>query len=1213
MPARSSTRSHRPSRGRALTLAVTSAAVAALLVSPLAPVGSSSAAPTASTASPAAAPLDLPVDTLGDKLLTVEFAAPEATLEAGRAFTVSGTVSRVTQAAVGRRGAGTPATFTLAVTDVQGTVLGTQDVTTADDGSFTTTVPASLTDGLAGADDVALALRAVDASADGGYGSADAGAASVTLRGKAQGLRLTNSFVSSVGWVKPGQTYPSRILVTNPSKRTVKGARVTLKAPKGTAFRRAAGPGTRRVTARTLTWRVPALRGGRTATLVVTSKASSLKQLPTVVWRDLSTRASLAQGRRTTRATSHGPKVIPPAATYDTARYGDRPFPIIPVQYTDRAYVNGHDGLDLARKINSPAVKGSTFNLFQEMSLKQLYPRGTVPSAGIATAGFDYAPGFEFQGIDSTATTCTGATLGQVPGAVGSPLYSERITDGVYNLPGQTQFYGADANGSAVVGSLAGVAALAQIDSGCGFTGKLVADAVAVSDPDIDFSDFDTDKDGVVDFFMVVYAGCGGNGASQLAQCSPAPSDAAPYDNIWPHSSSLEGSIVDPVSGLTGYTTDDQLKDLTGKPLFYTSAARDKMTTKKTAFKVFVRVGPYNVNPETAIDKASVISHEYGHSLGLPDFYSGAGRETYGDWNLMATDKSQNMDAFSRQELGWVVPEVLTRGKRTIKNIPDSKQDTGTISWRTPAGKAYRLKRGRDGIVHNSRMYVAKLPGRELLSPSVFSTGAGASKSHVWYSGSGNDFGCVTDDKGHNFDLSLPRLSQVPAGTPVTVEFKSNWDIEWDFDYGYVLTSGTGKDFRSHASQEGYTTSNTDPLAGNPNQNGCQAALDNGITGTSGSYDAGTEVVDRKSGATPPGVFVQDSYDISDLAGTKSPTLRFSYSTDPGLARPGWFIDDVVVKAGGRVVYRTDFEKSGGPTDPFVFNGGCQPDNPGAPCTEGWQYVKAGAEAEFDHAYYLEMRDRSGFDLAGNGEIDRDPIGFQPGLYLSYTDEARGYGNTGSDGAPVQSPLDSTPDPGNTAPNLDDAAYQPSGGRSIFSDTVRGGSKPLYGHTDNYTDPSNSSTDPRHPGTANPWRFTYDCLSFRVLGMRGQGVGPARADGDLTGTVRFVIGKGCGRFGYGLPPRTPPRNSAPVARVTVSDTTPAVGQAVRFSAARSSDAQTPRGLDYTWSFDDGGPTKDASGVAPTHRFTRAGTYDVLVRVGDPRGLASFKRARVTVG
>lgn len=29
------------------------------------------------------------------------------------------------------------------------------------------------------------------------------------------GLAVENSFVSSVGWVKPGETYPSRILLTN--------------------------------------------------------------------------------------------------------------------------------------------------------------------------------------------------------------------------------------------------------------------------------------------------------------------------------------------------------------------------------------------------------------------------------------------------------------------------------------------------------------------------------------------------------------------------------------------------------------------------------------------------------------------------------------------------------------------------------------------------------------------------------------------------------------------------------------------------------------------------------------------------------------------------------------------------------------------------------------------------------------------------------------
>ena len=107
------------------------------------------------------------------------------------------------------------------------------------------------------------------------------------------------------------------------------------------------------------------------------------------MWRNLSSKATLTYkgGRR--RSVSRGPKVIPPNEIYDTARYGDRPFPVVPVDYFDRQHTPEHSGQRLANIINSRKVKGSTFNLYQEMSYKQLFPHGTVPSAGIATAGFD--------------------------------------------------------------------------------------------------------------------------------------------------------------------------------------------------------------------------------------------------------------------------------------------------------------------------------------------------------------------------------------------------------------------------------------------------------------------------------------------------------------------------------------------------------------------------------------------------------------------------------------------------------------------------------------------------------------------------------------------------------------------------------------------------------------------------------------------------------
>ena len=86
------------------------------------------------------------------------------------------------------------------------------------------------------------------------------------------------------------------------------------------------------------------------------------------------------------------------------------------------------------------------------------------------------------------------------------------------------------------------------IDSACGATDKSVYDAAVIADPEIDYNEYDFDKDGVVDFFMMVFVGLGGNGASQL-------DGVPPYDNIWPHSSSLEFTYTDEATGLSGYVS----------------------------------------------------------------------------------------------------------------------------------------------------------------------------------------------------------------------------------------------------------------------------------------------------------------------------------------------------------------------------------------------------------------------------------------------------------------------------------------------------------------------------------------------------------------------------------------------------------------------------------------------------------------------------------
>jgi immune inhibitor A len=925
------------------------------------------------------------------------------------------------------------------------------------------------------------------------------------------GLRVENSFVSSTGWVKPGDSYPSRILLTNEGSSAVGGVSVTVPATRGmswTGVRSAVG--SPRLSSGTVTWTFPTVAAGATLALVLEAQAASTAQEPTIVWRNLSSIASVSVGGGSaTKVASHGPKVIPPTGGYETARYGDRPFPVVPVDYAD--FTHSTPAAELETVINDPANPASTFNLFQEMSFGQLFPKGVIGSIGVDSRPVAPEDELRFSTIDPDQTnTCTGVTT--VDPTTGEPTaaYTERISDGWYQLPGQRQYYGADANGSALVGAVAGVGALQAIDSGCGPTAKAAYDAAVVADPDIDYNDFDTDKDGVVDFFEVVFQGCGGNGASQLGPAGGCDATDT-SDNIWPHSSSLEFSYTDPETGLTGYTSKDRLKDLEGNLLFYTDDSYTRTTTAQTDFPAFVRVGPYNVNPETSIEFASVISHEYGHSLGLPDYYSTGSRETYGDFNLMATDKGHHMDVIGKKEMGWIVPEVLAPGStRSVKDWQDSKIDTGTIRWVTPDGTPYTLSAANgDYGIHNGEAYVAALPGRQLLDPAKIEQGA--SGKQVWYSRQGNDFGCPPIG-GHNLDIAIPGLGDVAEGTPVTATFNSYFDIEWDYDYAFLLTGepdDKGKvTYTSHESENGYTT----PAATNPNANSCQSAYGNGITGTPASYDAGTAPVDRVAGNYPDGPFVEDSYDISELAGVDGGVLRFSYATDPGLARLGWVIDDLVVKAGDQVLFDSDFEDGdGGSDDPRVYNGGCKEDlsTSGGLCTEGWAYVAAGTPSELEHGYLMEMRDRSGFDVDGRGESDRGPTAFEPGLLLTYTDEAHGYGNVGTDNPPAQTPLDSVPQPEEDAPDLNDATFTAADGRNAFTDAA------ATPHVDNYSEPTRNPEKDADGDGSQPWTFDYDCLSFTVDALSGDINNEVDAY-DLVGDVRFATSRGCAPFNYGL-------------------------------------------------------------------------------------------------
>ena len=1132
--------------------------------------------------------------------------------------------------------------FKLRLRGSDGTVVGPfpEDgtITAEPDGSFAYTIPAGATDGFEGTPETGfattVAIEAVDATYDdpstGEWSAERAGASSLTLFTPPDVLLIENSFVSSTGWVKPGDTYPFRIMVRNFTETDATNVTVTVPAPDGAVFNDAvalSGAGTPAVTdgGESLSWTIPSVpkaAGGKPTvrTLVVEGRADSLADDPQIVWKDISSTATVTYNGYAGPALesiSHGPKVIPPNGGHETARYGDKPFPMVPVDYTDNKHQADNTGDALSTIVNDPETIESTFNLYQEMSFGQLFPKGTVPSAGIASAGFDYDPGFEFTRRDPQGD-CRGTTFGELPQETygATPLYPERIVNGWYQLPGDTEYYGGDFPAF-------DLGTASNKDGACGQSGKAVYDGAAIADPEIDYNEYDSDKDGVVDFFMLVFVGCGGNGASQLAPAGSCPYDTVPYDNIWPHSSSLEMQYKDEETGLRGFISDDQLKSLEEIPQCWLND--DRVQFEDCAadggdgdddLPVYVRVGPYNVNPENAIDSASVISHEYGHHLGLPDFYN-SGEEIYADLNLMAADYAQHMTIFSKQDMGWVVPEFIEPGTTLpVEDWREIKEDTGQIRWETPDGTPYTLSGDNgDQNIHNGEAYGFKLPVRQLIDPVKVREQTAQPGSQLWYSGRGNDFGC-SPNGGHNLDIFLPELSDLdPAeDVPITVSLKSSWDIEWDWDYGFVLTSPDGQNYLSHPSEQGYTTDATY----NPNGQTCLTETNNGLTGQSGSYEKGEPAPTQARNPADTtyndgSPFLLDSYDISDLAGAEKPILRFSYFTDAAFDRPGWFIDDIEVKAGDEVIYSSNFE--GEEESGRVFPGGCDPDgiSVAVQCTDPWTLVRADEGSTLDHAYYLELRDQALFDFNGYGQSDRGDTSWDPGAFIEYTDETHGYGNSGVPWPPAQHYLDSKPQPGldcvaESEGNCADASFTGAEGDNHFDDTVD--EDQPEGWVDNFEDPSNTENVEKYDD--ENWHFDYDCLSLDVTDIQGEGTGPDPGElgtpADLRADAVLRAGEGCRPMQY----YSMDFNEAPTALAQAKPRKGEVGQRFRFDGGRSYDDLTALD-DLTFAWDvDGDGFDDGDSQTMTHRYATAGTKTARLRVKDAQARRSIDGVTVEV-
>jgi bacillopeptidase F (M6 metalloprotease family) len=141
--------------------------------------------------------------------------------------------------------------------------------------------------------------------------------------------------------------------------------------------------------------------------------------------------------------------------------------------------------------------------------------------------------------------------------------------------------------------------------------------------------------------------------------------------------------------------------------------------------------------------------------------------------------------------------------------------------------------------------------------------------SYMWKSGSWTDGADLVTALTLDLGVALPAMS--------SLDFKSYYDIESGWDYGYVQVSTDGGG--SWASLAGSITTTTNPNGRN---------LGNGITGASAGW-------------------ADAHFDLSAYAG-QTVKIRFNYVTDAYVYGEGWFIDVVSLGPAGAPLFSDDVE-----------------------------------------------------------------------------------------------------------------------------------------------------------------------------------------------------------------------------------------------------------------------------------------------------------------
>lgn len=159
---------------------------------------------------------------------------------------------------------------------------------------------------------------------------------------------------------------------------------------------------------------------------------------------------------------------------------------------------------------------------------------------------------------------------------------------------------------------------------------QMAVEACIAADKDVDFSAYDTNNDGYIDNVFIYYSGYN-------------EAEYGPVESIWPHR-----WVVFPGNNYEG-TWESITFD--GKRLFDYACTSELRS-----------------NSGTNICGIGTFAHEFGHVIGMPDYYNtDSGASVIGNWSIMDNGVYLNngktpplYSAYDRFYMGWLTPEEIS-------------------------------------------------------------------------------------------------------------------------------------------------------------------------------------------------------------------------------------------------------------------------------------------------------------------------------------------------------------------------------------------------------------------------------------------------------------------------------------------------------------------------------------------------------------------------